>query len=167
MARHRPGNRTRAERRCDWPCGERRGHHARRQVSRPRHGHRSGDVDRGYNRACRRRLCRLLFACAPRDAARSDQRSPLRLIPGGPMSRSRRPLIAVLVLIVAVGAVAATLAARAERQAQATTASSQRVLTALKAFLATLDSAQRAKVSIALDGRSRTVWSNLPTGIAM
>jgi hypothetical protein len=83
------------------------------------------------------------------------------------MSRSRRPLIAVLVLVVAVGAVAATLAARAERQVQPTTAASQRVLAAVKAFLATLDSAQRAKVNIALDARSRTVWSNLPTGIAM
>jgi hypothetical protein len=83
------------------------------------------------------------------------------------MSHPRRPFIVVLSVVVAIGGVAATLAARAERKAQATPAASQRVLAAANAFLATLDAAQRAKVNIALDARSRTVWSNLPTGIAM
>jgi hypothetical protein len=42
-----------------------------------------------------------------------------------------------------------------------------RAVTAADAFLATLDGPRRAKANPALDAKSRTVWSNLPTGIAM
>ena len=42
-----------------------------------------------------------------------------------------------------------------------------RAVTAAEAFLATLDPPKRVKANIALDDKTRTVWSNLPTGIAM
>ena len=35
------------------------------------------------------------------------------------------------------------------------------------AFLATLDAGQRAKANIELNAKTRTIWSNLPTGITM
>jgi hypothetical protein len=38
---------------------------------------------------------------------------------------------------------------------------------AAKAFLATLDERQRAKVVLPLNATTRTIWSNLPTGITM
>jgi hypothetical protein len=38
---------------------------------------------------------------------------------------------------------------------------------AAQAFLASLDAPQRAKATLALNATTRTVWSNLPTGIAM
>jgi hypothetical protein len=38
---------------------------------------------------------------------------------------------------------------------------------AAKAFLATLDAAQRAKVSLPLNTTTRVIWSNLPTGIKL
>jgi hypothetical protein len=44
---------------------------------------------------------------------------------------------------------------------------SVRAVAAAKAFLATLDDTRRAKASIALNGTTRTVWSNLPTGITL
>jgi hypothetical protein len=43
----------------------------------------------------------------------------------------------------------------------------QRAVDAASAFLATLDDRQRAKVVVPLDATTRTVWSNLPTGIQM
>ena len=42
-----------------------------------------------------------------------------------------------------------------------------RAMAAAETFLATLDSAQRAKANLAFNESTRTVWSNLPTGIAM
>ena len=42
-----------------------------------------------------------------------------------------------------------------------------RAVAAAEAFLATLDPPKRLKANIGLDDKSRTVWSNLPTGIAM
>ena len=42
-----------------------------------------------------------------------------------------------------------------------------RAMAAAEAFLATLDPAQRAKANLAFNESTRTVWSNLPTGIAM
>lgn len=42
-----------------------------------------------------------------------------------------------------------------------------RAVTAAEAFLTTLDERQRAKASIDLNERSRTIWSNLPTGTKM
>ncbi len=46
-------------------------------------------------------------------------------------------------------------------------AGSPPAVTAAQAFLATLDSAQRAKATLPLNATTRTVWSNLPTGIKM
>ena len=43
----------------------------------------------------------------------------------------------------------------------------QRRVTAAEAFLATLDPPKRAKANGELNAKTRTVWSNLPTGIAM
>ena len=43
----------------------------------------------------------------------------------------------------------------------------QRLVTAADAFLATLDAAKRAKANGELNAKTRTIWSNLPTGIAM
>ena len=53
-----------------------------------------------------------------------------------------------------------------QRTAPATNATS-RAVAAAEAFLATLDAGQRAKANIDLNEKTRTVWSNLPTGIAM
>ena len=42
-----------------------------------------------------------------------------------------------------------------------------RAVTAADAFLASLDPGQRLKANVDLNEKTRTVWSNLPTGIAM
>jgi Protein of unknown function (DUF3500) len=42
-----------------------------------------------------------------------------------------------------------------------------RAVAAAEAFLSTLDQRQRAKANIDLNEKTRTVWSNLPTGMAM
>jgi hypothetical protein len=42
-----------------------------------------------------------------------------------------------------------------------------KVLAAANAFLATLDAGQRAGANIELTSRTRTIWSNLPTGVTM
>jgi hypothetical protein len=42
-----------------------------------------------------------------------------------------------------------------------------RAVAAADAFLASLDAGQRAKANIALNDKTRTVWSNLPSGITM
>jgi hypothetical protein len=44
---------------------------------------------------------------------------------------------------------------------------SARVVTAANAFLATLDAPKRARASIDLNAKTRTIWSNLPTGTTM
>jgi hypothetical protein len=46
-------------------------------------------------------------------------------------------------------------------------AATARVVTAANAFLATLDTAKRARTNIDLNAKTRTIWSNLPTGMAM
>ena len=40
-------------------------------------------------------------------------------------------------------------------------------MAAAEAFLATLDQGQRAKANLDLNEKTRTVWSNLPSGITM
>ena len=45
--------------------------------------------------------------------------------------------------------------------------STKRAVAAAEAFLATLTPAQRAKANLDLNEKTRTVWSNLPTGVAM
>jgi hypothetical protein len=73
-----------------------------------------------------------------------------------------RPALAIVIFI--------ALAAYGTSDAQRTPRSndtSARAVAAAKAFLATLDDARRAKASIALNDKTRTVWSNLPTGITL
>ena len=68
--------------------------------------------------------------------------------------------------IVVLAITAVTLAARNERQASTANAS-KRVVAAAQAFLETLNAEQRGKAHIELNAKTRTVWSNLPTGVAM
>jgi hypothetical protein len=62
-----------------------------------------------------------------------------------------------------------TLGISASQRATPASASdaTARAVAAAEAFLATLDQGQRAKANPALNASTRTVWSNLPTGIAM
>ncbi len=80
------------------------------------------------------------------------------------MSRMRQSVALLFALAVGSVVVTATLGAGAVRQTAS--AADRRVLTAAEAFLATLDARQRAKANIELSAKARTVWSNLPTGIA-
>ena len=62
------------------------------------------------------------------------------------------------------------LALRAAPDAQRTPRAgntTERAVSAANAFLATLDDGLRAKARLALTDTTRTVWSNLPTGIAL
>ena len=59
----------------------------------------------------------------------------------------------------------ASVDARAVSEAQA--AAQQNVVKAAEAFLATLDSGQRAKAVLDLNAKTRTIWSNLPSGATM
>ena len=77
---------------------------------------------------------------------------------------------AVIICLAAVGLVVPGRGSRGILEAQRPTATAdatQRAVAAAEAFLATLDSAKRAKANIDLDAKTRTVWSNLPTGVAM
>lgn len=69
-------------------------------------------------------------------------------------------LLAVLLVFGTIGV------STQQRTAQAADATS-RALAAAEAFLATLDQGQRAKANIGLNEKTRTVWSNLPSGITM
>jgi Protein of unknown function (DUF3500) len=53
------------------------------------------------------------------------------------------------------------------QRAVSTAAPAGKAVDAAKAFLATLDDRQRAKVVLPLNTTTRTVWSNLPTGVAL
>ena len=53
------------------------------------------------------------------------------------------------------------------QRAAPATAPAGKAVDAAKAFLATLNDQQRAKVVLPLDATTRTIWSNLPTGITM
>lgn len=74
-----------------------------------------------------------------------------------------RHALAIVVILTA-------LAAHGTSDAQRTPLSSDmsvRAVAAAKAFLATLDDVRRAKASTAFNDKTRTVWSNLPTGITL
>ena len=75
-------------------------------------------------------------------------------------ARSSKVLFAAILVL---GAIARSPAQRATRTADATA----RAVAAAEAFLATLDSAQRVKANPDLNEKTRIVWSNLPTGMAM
>lgn len=72
---------------------------------------------------------------------------------------------AVIGALLASASLSVVLAQRpaATRAGVATT----RPVTAADAYLGTLDQGQRAKVLLPLNEKTRTIWSNLPTGIAM
>jgi hypothetical protein len=79
--------------------------------------------------------------------------------------RPPRNLPASLTAVALAAAVTALGAATVRRvQAPADTAA---VVKAADAFLGTLDAGARAKAQIELNAKTRTVWSNLPSGIAM
>ena len=73
----------------------------------------------------------------------------------------RRALLAVLL---ASGALGASAAMQRTAPANAVT---PRAVSAANAFLVTLDEAQRRKAHLAFNEQTRTVWSNLPSGMAM
>ena len=79
----------------------------------------------------------------------------------------------VIVGTLAVGASAltaiwmATAAVDGRVAAEAQAAAQQSVVKAAEVFLATLDSGQRAKAVLDLNAKTRTVWSNLPTGVTL
>src|SRR5262245_51237603 len=77
---------------------------------------------------------------------------------------------AIIFCLAAVGLVVLGPGSRTILQAQrpsATTDATQRAVAAAEAFLATLDPAKRARANIDLNAKTRTVWSNLPTGVTM
>ena len=61
----------------------------------------------------------------------------------------------------------ATIGVARPQRAAPSTGATARAVAAAEAFLATLDQGQRAKANIDLNEKTRTVWSNLPSGIAM
>jgi hypothetical protein len=79
-------------------------------------------------------------------------------------SLSRRMISAALAA--AVAAAVTVLATHAALRTQASP-DSTRIVAAAEAFLATLDAAKRTKANPELNAKTRTVWSNLPSGITM
>ena len=69
----------------------------------------------------------------------------------------------LLLVLLAAATIGVTAVQRATPPADMTA----RAMASAEAFLATLDPAQRAKANLAFNESTRTVWSNLPTGIAM
>jgi hypothetical protein len=76
---------------------------------------------------------------------------------------SGRPSRIVLAIILA----SATIGISALQRASPPTDATARAVAASNAFLDTLDAGQRRQAIIDLNDKTRTVWSNLPTGIAM
>ena len=74
-----------------------------------------------------------------------------------------RPVRIVLACMLATCTIGISAGQRPAPGADATA----RAVSAAEAFLATLDPPRRLKANIGLDDKSRTVWSNLPTGIAL
>lgn len=70
------------------------------------------------------------------------------------------------VLVVLLVFLAASTMAPAQR-GPGDPAATARVLAAANAFLATLDAPKRARANIDLNAKTRTIWTNLPTGITM
>jgi hypothetical protein len=60
-----------------------------------------------------------------------------------------------------------TIGISADQRAAAGPDTTARAVAAAEAFLATLDPPKRAKANLDLNDKTRIVWSNLPTGIAM
>jgi hypothetical protein len=93
---------------------------------------------------------------------RSDTQStahPLREESGMSARSSRVPLA----VIFAFG----TIGVSPLQRAVPSTGATARAVAAADAFLATLDPGQRLKANVDLNEKTRTVWSNLPTGMAL
>jgi hypothetical protein len=73
-----------------------------------------------------------------------------------------RPFRVVVAALLVVGA-----AVVSSQQARPATDSTRRAVDAADAFLATLTPPQRLKANLDLNDKTRTVWSNLPTGVKM
>jgi hypothetical protein len=76
---------------------------------------------------------------------------------------SSRPSKTILVVLLAFG----TIGVSTQQRTATATDATARAVVAAEAFLATLDQSQRAKANIGLNEKTRTVWSNLPSGITM
>jgi Protein of unknown function (DUF3500) len=76
---------------------------------------------------------------------------------------SDRPSKVLLAIILGV----ATIGVGPLQRAAPSTDATARAVAAADAFLATLNQGQRLKANIDLNEKTRTIWSNLPTGIAM
>ncbi len=76
---------------------------------------------------------------------------------------SDRPSRVLLAVILALG----TIGVSALQRTAPSTDAPARAVAAAEAFLATLDQGQRLKANMDLNVNTRTVWSNLPTGIVM
>jgi len=76
---------------------------------------------------------------------------------------SRRLSRLALTVLLASGTVAVSTLQRTAPPANSTS----RAVAAAESFLATLDPSQRSKANIDLNEKTRTIWSNLPTGITM
>jgi Protein of unknown function (DUF3500) len=74
--------------------------------------------------------------------------------------RASRVLLAIILAF-------ATIAVSALQRAAPSTDATRRAVAAAEAFLAGLNQGQRLKANIDLNEKTRTVWSNLPTGVAM
>jgi hypothetical protein len=83
------------------------------------------------------------------------------------MTHMRGAIALVAAVVVGCAVAAATLRARAEQPARGSNAATRRVVSAAEGFLATLDAEQRVKANADLNAKTRTIWSNLPTGITM
>ena len=84
------------------------------------------------------------------------------------MRLNRRTIArSVASLLIAAAALAVGASAARQRPAAPGADATARAVTAAEAFLATLDPAKRAKANADLNAKTRVVWSNLPTGIAM
>ena len=76
---------------------------------------------------------------------------------------SRRLSRLALTILLASGTVAVSTRQRTAPPANSTS----RAVAAAESFLATLDPGQRSKANIDLNEKTRTIWSNLPSGITM
>jgi hypothetical protein len=80
---------------------------------------------------------------------------------------TRRPQMRAVRLFALLVIALITFGAFTAQRAVPTTVPSPKAVDAAKAFLAKLDDRQRTKVVLPLNTTTRTVWSNLPTGVAM
>ena len=81
--------------------------------------------------------------------------------------RSSRVLLAAILVFGTIGLSLAQRKPTAPARPKNEDATTARAVTAANAFLATLNDEQRLKANIDLNERTRTVWSNLPTGTTM